>query len=190
MQAYNKSEWELKKEFVINRIHQGDVFVHPTDTIYGLGCDATNGDAIIRIRDMKSRYTRPFSVIAPNKTWIRENCVVEKNAVPWLTKLPGPYTLILKLKNKNAIAPEVNANIDTIGVRIIDHWSQELAEKSGKPIVTTSANKVGGNVMTTPEDIDLDIKGKIDFILHEELVKGKPSTIIDLTKDTETVTER
>ncbi|UCG94990.1 MAG: Sua5/YciO/YrdC/YwlC family protein, partial [archaeon] len=76
---------------------QGSVFIHPTDTIYGLGCDATRYNSVIRIRQIKQREQKPFSVIAPSKEWILENCVVGEAD---LTRLPGPYTLILKLKQK------------------------------------------------------------------------------------------
>ena len=190
MQIFNKSEWELKKALIVNKVLEHNIFIYPTDTIYGLGCDATDSKSVLKIRDIKTRYKRPFSIIAPNKTWIRENCIVEKHAVPWLTKLPGPYTLIFKLKNKNAVAPEVNAGLETIGVRMLDHWCQELCELVGKPIITTSANKVGGNVMTSLEDLDVDIRSKVEFMLNDDKLKGKPSTIIDLTKDSEEVQER
>lgn len=190
MLNYTKAEFELKTDAIVDKIHQGNIFIHPTDTIYGLGCDATNSEAIKKLREMKERYNRPFSVMVPNKTWIRENCVVDEHIVEWITKLPGSYTLILKLKNKNAIAKEVNNGIDTIGVRIIDHWFQKACEVLGKPIVTTSANLVGSEFMISLENLDPKIKGKTDFIIYEGEKQGKPSTIVNLTKKPEDIKER
>lgn len=190
MLTYTKAEFELKFENIIDQIGQGKIFVHPTDTIYGLGCDATNRASVKKIRDIKQRHKIPFSVIVPNKKWIRDNCEVDKRAIEWLKKLPGPYTLILKLKNKNAIAKEVNNDLETIGIRIIDHWFNRAAEKLGKPIITTSANLDGNDFMTHTDDLDTAIKSKIDFMIYEGDKQGKPSTIIDLTKKEESIKER
>jgi L-threonylcarbamoyladenylate synthase len=190
MLTYSKAEVELKKEAIVDQIVQGKVFVHPTDTIYGLGCDATNSNAVKKIRDIKSRYERPFSIMVPSKTWIRENCEVDKKAIEWLKKLPGPYTLILKLKNKKAIASEVNMGLDTIGVRIPDHWFHNVCEAVEKPIVTTSANVTGKDFMTSLDNLDSEIRGKLDFVVYEGEKEGRPSTIIDLTKEPEAVQKR
>ncbi len=190
MLNYSKAEFELRTDAILNKIVEGGIFIHPTDTIYGLSCDATNSDAVKKVREMKDRYERPFSIIVPSKTWIRENCEVDESVIKWLKKLPGPYTLILKLKNKKAIAPEVNAGMDTIGVRIPDHWFHKACELLGKPIVSTSANQVGSNFMTSVEDLNVNIKAKTDFIIYEGEKQGKPSTLINLTEKKESIKER
>jgi len=190
MLTYSKAEYELRDDVILNKIAEGNIFIHPTDTIYGIGCDASNSKAIQKLREAKLRYSRPFSVIVPSKTWIRENCVVDDNVVKWLKKLPGPYTLILTLKNKKAVSPEANMNLDTIGVRMIDHWFQKACEKFRKPIITTSANQMGKDFMTSIENLDTEIKAKTDFIIYEGEKLAKPSTIIDLTKKPEHVKER
>jgi L-threonylcarbamoyladenylate synthase len=148
----------------------GVVFIYPTDTIYGVGCDATNDNSVKRVREIKLRDEKPFSVIAPSKDWIKENCVVG----PELDKLPGAYTLILKLKNKSCISKFVNNGLDTLGVRIPKHWISNLVSELGIPIVTTSANKSGEKFMTCLEDLDIGV----DFVIDEGKLNGKPSTII------------
>jgi len=190
MIIYNKEEFDQKIESIANKIAEGALFVYPTDTIYGIGCDATNPIAVKRLRELKERYKRPFSIIVPEKRWIRENCNVEKNAVEWITKIPGPYTLIFSLNNKKAIASEVNMDDQTIGIRMIDHWVQKLAEVLGRPIVTTSANKVGANIMTSLDEMDRDIKAHIDFFIDGGKLKTKPSTLVNLTTEKENVEER
>ncbi len=190
MITYTKAEFEQKPDAMIDKILQGAVIIHPTDTIYGLGCDATNSEAVNKIRDIKVRFTRPFSIIAPSKNWIRENCIIDKKGEEWLSKLPGPYTLILTLKNKEAIATEVNAGLETIGVRLIDHWFNIAATNGNNPIVTTSANLVGEDFMTSIENLNTNIKGKVDFTFYEGEKSGRPSTIVDLTKAPEEIEKR
>ena len=160
-------------------VREGCLFIHPTDTIYGIGCDATNFDAVKKVREVKGRSERPFSVIAPSKEWIKENCVVSEK---WLGKLPGPYTLILKLKNKSCIAKNVNMGLKTLGVRLPDHWINMDIKELNVPIVTTSANKTGGNFMTSADDLDDGIKSKTEFMIYEGEKHGRPSKIVDLTE--------
>jgi L-threonylcarbamoyladenylate synthase len=172
----------------VNR--QDSVFIHPTDTIYGLGCNAENDLAVKKIREIKERYTRPFSVIAPSKDWILENCHVKKEDLVYIDKLPGPYTIILNLKNKNSVSKHVNNECETIGVRIPNHWISDFAKYLGKPIVTTSANKLGENFMTSIDTLDLDIKRNVNFIVYEGEKVGRPSKVIDLTLDEIEVIDR
>ena len=190
MQNISKEEFETEKVIFFDKIEKGSLFVHPTDTIYGIGCNAADHDAVYRIREAKERYTSPFSVIAPSKGWIRQNCEVNEKVEEWLDKLPGPYTLILKLKNKGAIAPNVNMDRDTLGVRIPDHWFSKVVKELGIPIVTTSANITKSDFMTSEEDLDPNIAGKMEFMVYEGEKHGKPSKLIDLTKEEIDVIER
>lgn len=191
METLTKNEFCLDLERYCLLIRKKNtIFIYPTDTIYGIGCDATNDEAVSKIRDIKERYTRPFSVIAPSINWILENCEVKDIDKNYLDKLPGPYTIILNLKNKNCISPNVNNNADTIGVRIPDHWISDCASKIGRPIVTTSANKMGKNFMTSLDDLDKEIKSKVDFIVNEGEKKGRPSEVINLTGVDVEVTKR
>lgn len=158
-------------EEIKSKIIDGAVFIYPTDTIYGIGCNALNDKAVRRIREIKVREDKPFSVIAPSKEWIKRNCYVGNE----LDKLPGAYTLILKLKNKNGISKNVS-NLNTLGVRIPDHWFSKMVEELGIPIVTTSVNKSGEKFMTCLDDLNSDIK--VDFVIYEGKKEGKPSEII------------
>ncbi len=181
MRVYNQDEFGLHEDLVLKSITQGAVYVHPTDTIYGIGCDATNSDAVRRVRNAKNQHDQPFSIIAPSKHWIRDHCILSQEAEDWLEKLPGPYTLIMKLKKKGSIAPEVIPGKDTIGVRMPDHWIQDVALALNRPLVTTSANVHGKTFMTTLENLAPELQHKIDFALYEGSKHGKPSTIVDLT---------
>jgi L-threonylcarbamoyladenylate synthase len=173
MRIYSKKD--VNKE-VIEEIAKGAVFIYPTDTIYGIGCNATNDKAVKRIRKMKGRATKPFSVIAPSIEWIKENCSLTNYAKAWLLKLPGPYTLIINLKRADAVCPQTNRGLKNLGIRIPDHWISDIAAKVGKPIVTTSVNVEGKPFATKLEQLE---KFDADFIIYEGEKEGKPSTLVD-----------
>lgn len=184
-----KEEFRLQKDTFCEDIEEGAVFIHPTDTIYGLGANATSQSAVKDIREIKQREKQPFSVIAPSKEWIKSNCVVNREAEKWLDKLPGPYTLILRLRNRNCVAENVAPGLNSLGVRIPNHWFSGVVRELGIPIVTTSTNVKGRSFMTSLEDLDQEIAKKVDFIIYEGEKQGKPSEIIDLTEG-ERVVER
>lgn len=190
MHIITKDELEHNKEKYFLRIRNGSVFIYPTDTIYGIGCSALNSESVKKIRNIKERPHMPFSVIAPSKKWILENCIVEGEAKEWVDKLPGPYTLILKLKNPSAISKEVNPNNRSIGVRIPRHWIYAYVAELGIPIVTTSANKAGKNFMTSIDNLDPGVKIKTEFILYEGEKIGQPSTLVHLENEEVEVIER
>jgi L-threonylcarbamoyladenylate synthase len=182
MRVNTKEEFLLNKEEHIESLKDGKLFIYPTDTVYGIGCDATNEIAVYNLRNAKKRPTRPLSIIAPSKEWIKENFIIDDKARDWCNKLPGPYTLVLKLKNKNAISPNIS-DTGTIGIRIPNHWISDVVSNFGKPIITSSANITGKNFMTSIEDLDDELKVKIDFFIDEGEINGTPSKIIRLDKD-------
>ena len=181
MQTLSKEELRLRTEEIFDKIREGKLFIHPTDTIYGVGCDATNPDAVDKVREIKRRpKTSAMSIMAPSKEWIKKNCEITKEAEGWLRKLPGPYTLILKLKNKKAVAENLHPGLDSVGVRMPDHWIMDFVERINVPIITTSANISGKSFMTRMSNLDNDLKGGIDFVIYEGEKKGKPSTLVHL----------
>jgi len=189
MRVLSKEEFENQKDVIrTSLIENSPVFIYPTDTIYGIGCNALSKEAVEKIRSIKQRKTNPFSVIAPSKEWIDENFVIYKNVKDWIKRLPGPYTLVLKSKNQ-CVAENVAPGLDTLGIRIPDHWFSNFVNEIDIPIVTTSANKSGNDPMISIDDLDSEIKSMIDFIVYEGEKKGVPSRIVDLT-DEEKVIER
>jgi len=181
MRIVDQNELSRYKHIHHRKIHEGAIFIYPTDTIYGVGCDATNNEAIEKIRKLKQRPTQPFSIIAPSKEWIYNNCVIPEYAEEWIEKLPGPYTFIFELKNDSAIGGKVNPTNKTIGVRIPDHWISNFVSELGKPIITTSANKHGEEIMTHPDNLDLDFRPNIDFTIYDGALNNPPSSVIKLT---------
>lgn len=191
MKVYNKEEVKLHKDRLLHEIHKGAIFLYPTDTIYGIGCNAKNDECVRKIREIKGRKDVPFSVIAPNKGWIYKNCHLTEEAKIWTEeKLPGPYTLVLKLKNKDAISNEVSPGLETIGVRIPDHWCSKAVSIANVPLITTSANVTGENFMTSLDNLSPQIKAHMNFIIYEGELNGRPSNIVDFSYDTIEIKER
>ncbi len=98
----------------------------------------------------------------------------------YLKKLPGKYTLILRLKNKKAISKEVNNDSDTVGVRIPN---KSFTKRLPIPFVTTSVNVSGEPPITDTSQISSDIRNKVDLIVEGGTLNNKPSKVYDLTKD-------
>jgi L-threonylcarbamoyladenylate synthase len=181
MKVITKGEYAFKREFILKQISEGSLFVYPTDTIYRIGCDATNPEAVKKLRALKNTQV-PFSIMAPSKQWIRDNCHVNDEVEEHLDLLPGKYVLVLQLKNKGAVAPLTTQNLGTIGVRIPRNWTQEIATLLGKPIITTAANISGSSFMTSLDNLSSRIKPAVDFCLYDGEVTGQKVTVINLAK--------
>lgn len=180
MRILTKEEVNIEKHQLINKIKDGAVFIYPTDTIYGIGCNALNSSAVKKIREIKGRYENPFSVIAPSRQWIFDSCIISEEGMKWIDKLPGPYTLILKV-NDNAVSKEVNPKLETLGLRIPDHWISSFVSELEVPIITTSVNKTSQDFMTSLDNLDSSIKSSVEFFINEGEKKGRPSKIVDLS---------
>lgn len=186
----NKAEFLFQKKKYLKELKEGKVCVYPTDTIYGIGCDATNYDAVAKIRVIKKRQKTPLSIIIPDKSWIYNNCEVDPKFTKYIEKLPGPYTLILKLNDSSDLAANVNCGTGTIGVRIPNHWFSEVVSELKKPFITTSVNYHGDRHIKLINEIPFEMKPLIDIIVDDGLCDGNPSTIINLTKDKVDIKER
>ncbi|MBP7859865.1 Sua5/YciO/YrdC/YwlC family protein [Patescibacteria group bacterium] len=172
------------KEFYKKQILQGAIFIYPTDTIYGIGCNAYDKAAVSKIQTLKNRNEKPFSIIAPSKKWIIENFNFNNSDESFLNKLPGKYTLILNKKNISNFTPPVGTE-SSVGVRLPKGAISEFAKYCNIPIVTTSVNIAGSPFLTNPTQILENKKfsnfKKVDFIIDRGEINNSPSTLIDLT---------
>ena len=180
MEILTKEDVKINAIIVFERIKAGDIFIHPSDTIYGLGCNATDEKAVKRIREIKQRPSAPLSIWVPSLEWIKNNCEISKETEKALKLLPGPYTIILKLKNVKAIAKGV-VNNQTVGIRYPNHWFSEFVKKLGFPIITTSVNLSGEPFMTDIKNINPQMERKIDFMIYEGKKEENPSKVINTT---------
>ncbi len=179
MEILTKTELNLRYDEILAKIKQGVIFIYPTDTIYGIGCLATNTTSVQKIRTIKQRPDTPFSIWVPSLEWVKTNCIVTTESTAALTHLPGPYTIILKLKTNKSISPNIHPNTASIGIRLPQHWFHTVIQKLNIPIVTTSANKHNEPFMTSLENLDPSIEKQIDFLIYEGPKEARPSKIIN-----------
>lgn len=163
------NQQELKKAILA-----GKIFIYPTDTIYGIGCNAMNKKAVEKIREIKKRDNKPFSVIAPSIKWIEDNLIVDVDLKKYL---PGAYTIILKKKNPDFLSHV--SQTETLGIRIPKSEFCDIIRKTGIPFITTSVNFSGEKPANKISEIPEEIINKVDFVIQaEENLFGKPSTLI------------
>ncbi|MCK4997848.1 threonylcarbamoyl-AMP synthase [Candidatus Pacearchaeota archaeon] len=159
----------------VEDIKNGAIFIYPTDTIYGLGCDATNLESVKIIKKLKYRdKDKPLSVIAPSLDWILEHCIVGDEVLE--KYLPGPFTLILKKKDENFLK-DVSSG-DSLGVRIPDSEFTELVKRAGVPFITTSVNFAGEPFAVKISEIDSKIMDAAEIVIGVGQLDGRPSTLV------------
>ena len=180
MRIVTKDEYLQRRERLLKEIADGAIFVYPSDATYCIGCDATNEDAVRRLRELK-HTDMPFSIIAPSKQWIRRNCVVDDSLEEALDLLPGKYVLMAQLKKNAPVAPSTTSSA-FVGVRIPMHWTHELSSLLGRPIISTSANIAGGEFMTRQSDLHLDIRRLSSFCLSDGTIEGEKVEVLDVRK--------
>jgi L-threonylcarbamoyladenylate synthase len=175
-------EQEIKNTVEILR--KGGIILYPTDTIWGIGCDATNLEAVAKIYRIKQREDSKSMLVLIDKVGRIPSYVSEMPDLAWdLVELTEkPLTIIYpQAKNlaKNLLAPD-----GSIGIRVVNHeFCNKLIGRFGRPIVSTSANISGKPSPKSFYDISGEIKDQVDYIVSEEFdhpVSDKPSGIIML----------
>lgn len=160
---------------VVEAMITGKIIIYPTDTIYGIGCNAMDSDVVKRIRELKES-SHPFSVIVPSKGWIKQWMFAKND---FLKKLPGPYTLVLRKKNPDFLSEA--SSLDSLGVRIPRHAFSELVCEAGIPFITTSVNALGQKPVIRIEEVPEMMRKAADFIIDGGVLNNRPSKVIDLT---------
>ncbi|MBN2779923.1 MAG: threonylcarbamoyl-AMP synthase [Alphaproteobacteria bacterium] len=170
---------DLEKAIAI--LKSGGVIIYPTDTVYGIGCDATNPDAIRKLYALKNRSLDKTSSVCARIDKIKElveitNSAKKKMGAFW----PGNLTALLKAKKNHGLVDQ--AILDgKICVRIPNHpFVLALLDKIDFPLISTSANISGE---PAPNRFD-EIKIQADLMIEgDAFVKGTPSTIVDFTTE-------
>ncbi|MFC1775203.1 Sua5/YciO/YrdC/YwlC family protein, partial [Nanoarchaeota archaeon] len=141
--------------------------------------DATNTAAVNKLKKLKGN--KIFSIIAPSKRWIRQNCTVNDHIEDHLEMLPGRYTLVLNLREGHKISKDVNNGLNTIGIRIPRSWSHEISALLNRPLATSAAPASDEHFMTCMENLSRDIRNHIDFCIYDGEIKGRSISVIKLT---------
>jgi tRNA threonylcarbamoyl adenosine modification protein (Sua5/YciO/YrdC/YwlC family) len=165
-------------------LSQGGVIVYPTDTVYGIGCDISKKHAIERILQIKARSAKkPFSFICSDLKHISHYAEVTDSNYRILKRfLPGPYTFILPATRY--VPQLLRAKQKTVGIRIPNHpVPLALVQELGNPLLSTSANLTGENVVADPDEIEHLFGKLVDMILECGVLPNMPSSVISLADD-------
>jgi L-threonylcarbamoyladenylate synthase len=166
----------------VHCLRGGGLVAFPTETVYGLGADATNGTAIARLYEAKGR-----PVFNPLIAHVADLAAAGKLArfdadATRLTEAfwPGPLTLVLPKSDECPVADLATAGLETIAVRVPSHpVARKILQAFGKPIVGPSANRSGHVSPTTAGHVLADLRGRIDLIVNDGATPiGVESTII------------
>ena len=165
----------------------GGLVAFPTETVYGLGADATNAEAIARLYEAKERPS--FNPLIAHLSGIEEAPKVGRlNAAALLLAekfWPGPLTLVVPAAAKCAVCDLARAGLNTVAVRVPAHpAAQPLLQAVGRPVAAPSANRSGHVSPTTADHVMTDLRGRIDAVLDGGPTPfGLESTIVDCTSD-------
>ncbi|MEE9323440.1 MAG: L-threonylcarbamoyladenylate synthase [Candidatus Aenigmarchaeota archaeon] len=171
---------DMERVELAKAIREGKIIIYPTDTLYGIGCNAKNSESVEKILKAKGRgHDKPLSIIAPSKEWIVENIKITSNNLKFIDNLfPGPYTVILKAKIK---IPFVVSKEGKIGTRIPRNEFCDFIRSQGFPFVTTSVNLSEENPVYSINDIPEQIKQIADYVIDAGEIKGHASRVYDIS---------
>ncbi|MBO1624050.1 threonylcarbamoyl-AMP synthase [Bacillus cereus] len=186
---------EIKKDYpqlqeAARLLRENEAIAFPTETVYGLGANAMNDEAIAKIFEAKGRPSdNPLIVHIGAKSQLGE---IVREITPVAEELmkhfwPGPLTIILP--KKDGISEKVTAGLDTVGVRMPDHpVALALIEEANVPVAAPSANRSGRPSPTLASHVYEDLNGKIAGIVDGGATGvGVESTVIDCTSDVPTI---
>ncbi len=168
-------------------MQQGGVILYPTDTVWGIGCDATNSDAVERVFRIKKRADNKAMLVLLDNPAKLQTYVQDVPDIAWdmIDLTDSPLTIIYEgAKN---LASNLVSEDGCIGIRITDElFSKELCKQFRKPLVSTSANVSGSDTPLFFDEISNEIKQSVDYIVQfrqKDKTKTKPSSIVKLLKN-------
>lgn len=178
-------ETEIDKS--VQLLKKGKILLYPTDTIWGIGCDATSSKSIQKIYKLKGRSENKAMIVLVDSAEMIEKYVkiVPPIAYDLIANSKSPLTIVYP--GARNLAKSIIADDGTIAIRVVDGpFCTEIIRKFGKPIVSTSANFSDQPTAQTFDDIDVGIKNGVDHVvgvLHDKVRTVKASTIIKIEPD-------
>lgn len=165
-------------------LKNGGVIIYPTDTVYGLGCDIFNKEAVERIYSIKNEaLTKLYSFLIHDLKDISNYAKVSDYAYKMMKKhLPGPYTFVLPASKE--VPKKLWTKRKQVGIRIPNHpIALQLAKELGNPIVSTSVTNRKGDILFNPEEIKVIFNSQVDLMLSTGALSGVVSSIVDLSSE-------
>ncbi len=175
-------ETEIKN--ALETLRKGGIILYPTDTIWGIGCDATNEEAVKKIYTIKEREASKSMLVLVDEATRIQSYIETMPDIAWdLIELTDkPLTIIYP--NAKNLAPNLIAEDKSIGIRVSGEiFTKKLIQRFKKPIVSTSANVSGKKNPSNFSEIEQIIKDRVDYVVNyrqDDITKFNPSSIIQL----------
>lgn len=168
-------------------LNKGGVILYPTDTIWGIGCDATNAEAVKRVYEIKERADNKAMLVLMDSDANLSRYVADPPEIAYTLIEVSDKPLTIIYDNAYNLAKNLIGDDKSIGIRITtEEFSRQLCRRLRRPIVSTSANISGAASPANFLEISEDIKSKVDYIVEhrqKEKGSGKASSIIKLGAD-------
>lgn len=173
---------DIKKACEVLRA--GGLILYPTDTIWGIGCDATNEEAVKKVYELKKRSDNKAMLVLTDSPVKLETYVSEIPDIAWdlIEVADKPLTIIYS--NAKNLANNLLGEDGSVGIRVTnEEFSRKLCESFRKPLVSTSANVSGESSPANFSEISEEVKNGVDYIVgyrQDDMQKASPSNIIKL----------
>jgi len=171
----------------IKVLEEGGIILYPTDTIWGIGCDATNPDAVKKVYELKQRTDSKALIVLVDSSAKVDFYIDSPNELAWeLIDLSSkPLTIIYD--HARNLAPNLLAEDGSVGIRVTEEaFSKALCQRFKRAIVSTSANISGMPSPTCFADVSEEVRQKVDYIVkfrQEDITPAKPSSILKLFRN-------
>lgn len=167
----------------VETVDNGGILVYPTDTVYGMGCDLMNKDALDRLYRLKKIPQRkPLSFICSDLKMVSDYAKLSNSAHKMMRKLlPGPFTFIMQASRE--VPKLMISKQRTVGIRVPEQeFVLELVRRLGRPLVNTSASDTLDEVVSDPDQIE-EMYPRADLMVSLGQQRSEASTILDFTGD-------
>ncbi|MDH6534038.1 threonylcarbamoyl-AMP synthase [Parabacteroides sp. 52] len=165
-------------------LQAGGLILYPTDTIWGIGCDATNDKAVQKVYELKERIDHKAMLVLIDNPAKLDTYVSDVPAIAWdlIEVSDKPLTIIFS--NAKNLSPQLLGEDGSVGIRVThEEFSRKLCERFRKPLVSTSANISGQVFPSTFAEISDSIKEGVDYIVkyrQDDMSEAQPSSILKL----------
>lgn len=166
-------------------LKKGGIILYPTDTVWGIGCDATNVEAVKRIYELKQRTDSKSMIVLVSSEGGLQSTVEQVPEAAWMLIEAAVNPLTIVYDRPKGLASNLLAEDGSAGIRITDElFSRTLCQRLRRPIVSTSANTSGKKTPRKYSEIEDGIKRGVDYVVRyarESDTSHKPSNIIKVT---------
>jgi len=165
-------------------LKKGGIILYPTDTIWGIGCDATNADAVARVSELKKRESSGSMLVLMENPNLLNSYIEEVPEVAWDLIEVADKPLTIVYPGAKNLATNLIAEDGSIGIRITEEpFTQQLIQRFRKPIVSTSANFSGEPWPAFFDEVSPEIVEGVDYVVQyrqDERMPSTPSSVIGL----------